>query len=46
MLKNVGLIVSNTTIPESDVLDIPSLEIVTFGGDSFARCHIALFESM
>ena len=31
---------------ENDVLDLPSLEIVTFGGYSFARCHIAVFESM
>ena len=31
---------------ENDVLDLPSLEIVTFGGDSFACCHIAVFESM
>ena len=31
---------------ENDVLDLPSLEIVTFGGDSFAYCHVAVFESM
>ena len=31
---------------ENDVLDLPSLEIVTFGGGSFADCHIAVFESM
>ena len=31
---------------ENDVLDLPSLEIVTFGGFSFANCHIAVFESM
>ena len=31
---------------ENDVLDLPSLEIVTFGGDSFVWCHIAVFESM
>ena len=31
---------------ESDVLDLPSLEIVSFGGDSFSECHIAVFESM
>ena len=31
---------------ENDVLDLPSLEIVTFGGGSFQRCHIAVFESM
>ena len=30
----------------NDVLDLPSLEIVTFGGDSFGFCHIAVFESM
>ena len=30
----------------NDVLDLPSLEIVTFGGDSFAYCHVAVFESM
>ena len=30
---------------ENDVLDLPSLEIVTFGGDSFANCHVAVFES-
>ena len=31
---------------ENDVLDLPSLEIVTFGGYSFGNCHIAVFESM
>ena len=31
---------------ENDVLDLPSLEIVTFGGFSFADCHLAVFESM
>ena len=31
---------------ENDVLDLPSLEIVTFGGFSFLYCHIAVFESM
>ena len=31
---------------ENDVLDLPSLEIVTFGGESFVYCHIAVFESM
>ena len=31
---------------ENDVLDLPSLEIVTFGGCSFMCCHIAVFESM
>ena len=31
---------------ENDVLDLPSLEIVTFGGFSFAFCHVAVFESM
>ena len=31
---------------ENDVLDLPSLEIVTFGEWSFASCHIAVFESM
>ena len=29
-----------------DVLDLPSLEIVTFGECSFGLCHIAVFESM
>ena len=31
---------------ENDVLDLPSLEIVTFGWSSFSDCHIAVFESM
>ena len=31
---------------ENDVLDLPSLEIVTFGGFSFDNCHLAVFESM
>ena len=31
---------------ENDVLDLPSLEIVTFGLWSFTYCHIAEFESM
>ena len=31
---------------ENDVLDLPSLEIVTFGYLSFGLCHIAVFESM
>ena len=31
---------------ENDVLDLPSLEIVTFGDRSFCWCHIAVFESM
>ena len=30
---------------ENDVLDLPSLEIVTFGQMSFAFCHVAVFES-
>ena len=31
---------------ENDVLDLPSLEIVTFGYRSFECCHLAVFESM
>ena len=31
---------------ENDVLDLPSLEIVTFGEESFEYCHLAVFESM
>ena len=31
---------------ENDVLDLPSLEIVTFGLWSFTNCHLAEFESM
>ena len=30
---------------ENDVLDLPSLEIITFGGYSFGYCHVAVFES-
>ena len=30
---------------ENDVLDLPLLEIVTFGEISFTYCHIAVFES-
>ena len=31
---------------ENDVLDLPSLESVTFGGLTFCCCHVAVFESM
>ena len=31
---------------ENNVLDLPSLEIVTFGERSFCYCHLAVFESM
>ena len=31
---------------ENDVLDLPSLEIVSFGAYSFKDCHVAVFESM
>ena len=31
---------------ENDVLDLPSLEIVTFGGSAFRNCHLAVFESI
>ena len=31
---------------ENDVLDLPSLEIVSFEGLSFEYCHLAVFESM
>ena len=31
---------------ENDVLDLPSLEIVSFGAWSFCNCHVAVFESM
>ena len=31
---------------ENDVLDLPSLEIVSFGEISFQNCHLAEFESM
>ena len=30
---------------ENDVLDLPSLEIVTFGESSFQDCRVAVFES-
>ena len=30
---------------ENDVLDLPSLEIITVGW-SFVYCHLAVFESM
>ena len=30
----------------NDVLDLPSLEIASFGGSSFENCHVAVFESM
>ena len=30
----------------NDVLDLPSLEIVSFGRCSFQYCHLAVFESM
>ena len=30
----------------NDVLDLPSLEIVSFGEGSFQYCHLAVFESM
>ena len=30
---------------ENDVLDLPSLEIVSFEEWSFSCCHIAVFES-
>ena len=30
---------------ENDVLDLPSLEIVSFGHSSFSNCHVAVFES-
>ena len=29
-----------------NVLDLPSLQEVDFGGGSFAYCHLAQFESM
>ena len=29
----------------NDVLDLPSLEIATFGGCSFSHCHFAVCES-
>ena len=31
---------------ENVILDLPSLEIVSFGGNSFKYCHLAVFESM
>ena len=31
---------------ENDVLDLPSLGIVSFGFFSFSYCHVAVFESM
>ena len=31
---------------KNDVLDLPSLEIVSFRYWSFTNCHIAVFESM
>ena len=31
---------------ENDVLDLPSLEIVTFGDWPFHNCRLAVFESM
>ena len=31
---------------ENDVLDLPSLEMVSFGRYSFCACHVAVFESM
>ena len=31
---------------ENDILDLPSLEIVSFGENSFTNCHLAVFESM
>ena len=31
---------------EIDVLDLPSLEIVTFDCESFEYCHLVVFESM
>ena len=31
---------------ENDVLDLSSLQIVTFEEASFKRCHVAVFESM
>ena len=31
---------------ESDVLDLPSLEMISFGDCSFQYCHVAVFESM
>ena len=31
---------------DDNVLDIPSLQQVSFGGCSFEYCHLAQFESM
>ena len=31
---------------ENDILDLPSLENVTFRAFSFSNCHVAVFESM
>ena len=31
---------------ENDVLDFPSLEIVSFEERSFQKCHLAVFDSM
>ena len=31
---------------ENNVLDLPSLETVTFGLCSFTYCHVTIFESM
>ena len=31
---------------ENDIIDLPSLETVAFGGESFQYCHVAVFESM
>jgi len=36
----------NENEDENDALDLPSLEIVTFGGYSFENCHFAFFNSM
>ena len=35
-----------TSENESDVLDLPSLEKVSFGRESFDHCHLVVFESM
>ena len=31
---------------ENDILDLPSLEVVSFEIGSFMKCHVAVFESM
>ena len=31
---------------ENDILDLPSLEIITFVSESFKYCNVAIFESM